>query len=156
MAITAQMVKELRESTGAGMMDCKKALQEADGNMERAVDILREKGLDVFVPNEHQSPLEFGSREWRDETFKSDVNGIDNADVVVAIISQGNYDDSGTAWEIGYAYATNKPVVLVNLTGDTINLMIADSLHSLIKSYDELMEYDFETLPKIEYTDYVW
>lgn len=45
MAITAQMVKELRESTGAGMMDCKKALQEADGNMERAVDILREKGL---------------------------------------------------------------------------------------------------------------
>ena len=43
--ITAQMVKELRESTGAGMMDCKKALQEAEGNMERAVDILREKGL---------------------------------------------------------------------------------------------------------------
>ena len=45
MAITAQMVKELRENTGAGMMDCKKALQEAEGNMERAVDILREKGL---------------------------------------------------------------------------------------------------------------
>ena len=45
MAITAQMVKELRESTGAGMMDCKKALQESEGNMERAVDILREKGL---------------------------------------------------------------------------------------------------------------
>ncbi len=45
MAITAQMVKELRESTGAGMMDCKKALVEADGNMEKAVDILREKGL---------------------------------------------------------------------------------------------------------------
>ena len=45
MAVTAQMVKELREMTGAGMMDCKKALTEADGNMERAVDILREKGL---------------------------------------------------------------------------------------------------------------
>ena len=45
MAITAQMVKELREKTGAGMMDCKKALQEADGCMDRAVDILREKGL---------------------------------------------------------------------------------------------------------------
>lgn len=45
MAITAQMVKELRESTGAGMMDCKKALQEAEGSMEKAVDILREKGL---------------------------------------------------------------------------------------------------------------
>ena len=45
MAITAQMVKELRETTSAGMMDCKKALQEAEGNMERAIDILREKGL---------------------------------------------------------------------------------------------------------------
>ena len=45
MAITASMVKELREMTGAGMMDCKKALTEADGNMEKAVEILREKGL---------------------------------------------------------------------------------------------------------------
>ncbi|WP_027414633.1 translation elongation factor Ts [Aneurinibacillus terranovensis] len=45
MAISASMVKELREKTGAGMMDCKKALQEADGDMERAIDILREKGI---------------------------------------------------------------------------------------------------------------
>lgn len=45
MAITAQMVKELREKTGAGMMDCKKALQEVDGDMEKAVDLLREKGI---------------------------------------------------------------------------------------------------------------
>ncbi len=43
--ITASMVKELRESTGAGMMDCKKALTEANGDMAKAVDILREKGL---------------------------------------------------------------------------------------------------------------
>ncbi|WP_077211549.1 translation elongation factor Ts [Bacillus dakarensis] len=45
MAITAQMVKELREKTGAGMMDCKKALQEVDGDMEKAIDYLREKGI---------------------------------------------------------------------------------------------------------------
>ena len=45
MAITAGMVKELREMTGAGMMDCKKALTEADGSMEKAVELLREKGL---------------------------------------------------------------------------------------------------------------
>ena len=43
--ISAQMVKELRESTGAGMMDCKAALGENDGNMEAAVDWLRKKGL---------------------------------------------------------------------------------------------------------------
>jgi elongation factor Ts len=43
--ITAQMVKELRERTGAGMMDCKAALQETNGDMEQAVDLLRKKGL---------------------------------------------------------------------------------------------------------------
>ena len=45
MEITAAMVKELREATNAGMMDCKKALKETDGDMEKAVDYLREKGL---------------------------------------------------------------------------------------------------------------
>lgn len=45
MQITAKMVSELRERTGAGMMDCKKALTEANGDMEKAIEILREKGL---------------------------------------------------------------------------------------------------------------
>ena len=45
MEITAAMVKELRETTGAGMMDCKKALTEADGDMAAAIDVLRTKGL---------------------------------------------------------------------------------------------------------------
>ena len=45
MAVTAQMVKELREMTGAGMMDCKKALVEVDGDIDKAVELLREKGL---------------------------------------------------------------------------------------------------------------
>lgn len=44
MAITAGMVKELRELTGAGMMDCKKALNETDGNMDEAIEYLRKKG----------------------------------------------------------------------------------------------------------------
>jgi elongation factor Ts len=46
-AITAQMVKELRDKTNAGMMDCKKALTENDGDMEKAADWLRQKGLAV-------------------------------------------------------------------------------------------------------------
>ncbi|MFC2950084.1 translation elongation factor Ts [Virgibacillus sediminis] len=45
MAITAKLVKELREKTGAGMMDCKKALQETDGDIDKAIDYLREKGI---------------------------------------------------------------------------------------------------------------
>lgn len=45
MAISASMVKELRETTGAGMLDCKKALEATDGNIESAIDWLREKGI---------------------------------------------------------------------------------------------------------------
>lgn len=45
MAITAQLVKELRQKTGAGMMDCKKALTETDGDIDKAIDLLREKGI---------------------------------------------------------------------------------------------------------------
>jgi elongation factor Ts len=45
LAINAKLVKELREKTGAGMMDCKKALTETDGDLEKAMDLLREKGI---------------------------------------------------------------------------------------------------------------
>src|SRR5437764_12528720 len=44
-AISAEMVKRLRDITGAGMMDCKQALQEADGDLDRAQEILRQKGV---------------------------------------------------------------------------------------------------------------
>lgn len=47
MTITAQMVKELRERTSAGVMDCKKALVETNGDMDKAADLLRERGLDA-------------------------------------------------------------------------------------------------------------
>ena len=125
--------------------------------VDKVKEILDSKGLEVFSPKEHQNEhLEFGSIEWRKATFENDVKHIDWCDVVVAIICKGNYDDSGTAWELGYAYATNKPVVLVNITGETINLMIADSIHALITSYDELKEYDFEKMEKKPYLNYVW
>jgi elongation factor Ts len=45
MAITAQMVKDLRERTGAGMMECKKALQEAEGDIDAAIEVMRKRGL---------------------------------------------------------------------------------------------------------------
>lgn len=45
MVISADQVKQLREKTGAGIMDCKRALQEADGNMDRAADLLKQQGL---------------------------------------------------------------------------------------------------------------
>jgi elongation factor Ts len=45
MAITTEMIKKLREATGAGILDCRKALEQSDGDYEKAVDFLREKGL---------------------------------------------------------------------------------------------------------------
>jgi elongation factor Ts len=50
--ITAALVKELRERTGAGMMDCKKALSATDGDLEKAIDFLREKGLAAAAKKE--------------------------------------------------------------------------------------------------------
>lgn len=55
MAITAQAVKELRERTGAGMMDCKNALVEADGDLDEAVKILRTKGLSAAAKKAHRT-----------------------------------------------------------------------------------------------------
>ncbi len=49
MAVTTALIKELREKTGAGMMDCKKALQETDGDLDKAIDVLREKGKSKAV-----------------------------------------------------------------------------------------------------------
>ena len=45
--ITASMVKELRERTGVGMMDCKRALQDSNGDMEKAIELLRERGPSI-------------------------------------------------------------------------------------------------------------
>jgi len=58
MAISADMVKKLREQTGAGMMDCKKALTETNGDFEKAVTLLREKGIAVAAKRETKSASE--------------------------------------------------------------------------------------------------
>lgn len=58
MAVTAERVKELRETTGAGMMDCKKALEQAGGDMEKAIGILREKGSAVLSKREAKATTE--------------------------------------------------------------------------------------------------
>lgn len=58
MEITASMVKELREKTNAGMMDCKKALGDTGGDMEKAVDLLRQKGLAKALKREGREATE--------------------------------------------------------------------------------------------------
>jgi elongation factor Ts len=58
MAISANVVKELRERTGAGMMDCKKALEETSGDFDKAVNLLREKGIAVAAKRESKAATE--------------------------------------------------------------------------------------------------
>jgi len=58
MAITAKQVKELRDKTGAGMMDCKKALVEADGDFDKAIEVLRKKGAAVAAKRAERSAKE--------------------------------------------------------------------------------------------------
>ena len=71
--ISAKMVKELRELTGAGMMDCKKALTETDGDMEKAVDFLREKGLAAAAKKSSRIAAEGIVAEAMAEDAKSGV-----------------------------------------------------------------------------------
>ena len=65
MAITAAMVKELREMTGAGMMDCKKALTQTDGNMDAAIEYLRENGLAKAVKKAGRQPRDSAKCWWQ-------------------------------------------------------------------------------------------
>lgn len=58
MAITAEMVKQLREKTGAGMMDCKRALEETGGDFEKAANLLRQKGVAVAAKREAKATTE--------------------------------------------------------------------------------------------------
>ena len=98
MNITAEMVKNLRESTGAGMMDCKKALVETNGDMDKAVDYLREKGIskaakkadriaaeglsNIYISGNNAVVVEINSETdfvAKNEEFKSLVDIIGNA-----------------------------------------------------------------------------
>lgn len=78
MEITAALVKELREATGAGMMDCKRALVDADGNMEAAVDVLRTKGLADLAKKSGRA------------TNEGTIGGLTTADGAVGVLVEVN------------------------------------------------------------------
>ena len=73
MNITASMVKDLREKTGAGMMDCKKALAECEADLEKAIDWLRQKGLSKAAKRADRATSEGVIAEWMSEDGKSAV-----------------------------------------------------------------------------------
>jgi nucleoside 2-deoxyribosyltransferase len=120
--------------------------------VEIAEGILRKQGHTVFSPRENQlEGVEFGSREWRTDVFRNDIKHIQWADVVLAILTD-NYDDTGTAMEVGYAYGLGKPILVINPKKTTLNLMITDSLHAYFETWSDVLNYDFSTLPIKPYT----
>ena len=73
MSFTAQDVKALREQTGVGMMECKKALVEADGDMEKAIDVLRERGLAASVKKSGRTAADGVVYAYTDDAAKVSV-----------------------------------------------------------------------------------
>jgi len=83
MGITAKQVKELRDKTGAGMMDCKKALTEVDGNVEDAVKLLREKGIAKAASK--------AGRETSEGTISTYIHPGDKLGVLVEIACETDF-----------------------------------------------------------------
>ncbi len=124
-AISAQLVKQLREMTGAGMMDCKKALTETDGDIDKAVDILREKGL--------------GKAAKKSDRLASEglVSVEVASDFKTATISEVNSETDFVA----------KNENFINLTKDTT----AHIMNSGVSSVEELMETEIDGVKFEEY-----
>lgn len=100
MSISAKDVKELREKTGAGMMDCKKALTETNGNMEEAVDFLRAKGLAAAQKKQ--------SRVAAEGVVVTTVEG--NQGVIVEVNCETDFVSKGDDFQ-GFAKATANKVL---------------------------------------------
>jgi len=138
MAITAKEVNELRKMTGAGMMDCKKALVEADGDQEKAIDILRTKGQKVSA-----------SRADRDASegvvfIKSNEAGTES--VLIALACETDFVAKNDEFQVigqkivDIAFEQNPATVedLMALSFD--NLTVAEKLTELIGKIGEKLE----------------
>lgn len=119
-----------------------------------------EKALDenttvksVFSPRKDDvSEYEEFSKEWAKVVYKNDINNVKDADYVVAVLDFVDDNvDSGTAYEIGAAVQLGKPVIVFHEKDHPVNLMISESLHAYLKDFDDLKNYDFNTLPSNEY-----
>ena len=132
-AITASMVKELREMTDAGMMECKKALVEADGDMEKAVDVLRTRGLAAAAKK--------AGRATNEGTVMTVVADDAKSAAVVELNCETDFvgmNDKFKAYaeKIAQAALASKPADLEALkaadaAGETVEAVVTDAIHTL-------------------------
>ena len=110
-------------------------------------DRLVEMGFSVFLPQEDGNDTESSRLEDRQRIiFENDVHGIDESDIVLAVLDGGSDVDSGTAWEMGYAYAKGIPVLGLKTDfrtfGDEgiINLMMEISIETLQRDVEDILK----------------
>ena len=135
-AITAQMVKELREKTGVGMMDCKKALQQTDGDMEKAIDFLREKGM--------ASASKKADRIAAEGLTSVVVNGNDA--VILEVNAETDFVSKNEAFqtlvkELGEHLLKNKPTTIEEATASSMEngLTVEAHINAAISKIGEKM-----------------
>lgn len=131
--ITASMVKELREMTGAGMMECKKALTEAEGDMDKAVDVLRTRGLAAVAKK--------AGRATNEGTAMAIVSADGKAGAVIELNCETDFvgmNDTFKAYaeKIAKAALAAKPADLEALMaadaeGETVEAVVTDAIHTL-------------------------
>jgi len=134
--ITASMVKELREMTGAGMMECKKALAEAEGDMEKAVDVLRTRGLAAVAKK--------AGRATNEGTVMAIVNDACTTGAVVELNCETDFVGMNEkfkayAEKIAKAALAAKPADVEALKaavidGETVEDVVTDCIHVMART----------------------
>lgn len=139
MAITAQEVNKLRQMTGAGMMDCKKALTEANGDFEAAIDILRKKGQKVSASR--------SDRETSEGSIFVETNSDATEGTLVALGCETDFvgkneEFQALGQDILKAAVDNKPASIEELKGITLanGRTVEDNLVDLIGKIGEKIE----------------
>ncbi|MBQ3898051.1 MAG: elongation factor Ts [Clostridia bacterium] len=140
MAFTAQDVKALREKTGVGMMECKKALQEADGDMDKAIEYLRERGLAAATKKAGRAAAEGAVLAYTDEAKKLGV--------LVEVNSETDFVGKNEKFQafvldVAKTIADKNPADVEDLLGVNLNgtdRTVQENLQDLILSIGENMK----------------
>lgn len=138
MAITAKDVQALREKTGVGMMDCKKALTEAEGNIDKAIEILREKGLASAAKKASRAAAEGTVAAYS----TADASALVEINCETDFVGK-NPEFVALANQIAKTVATVKPADLDALNAATIadgSMSVADSVQELFLKIRENMK----------------
>jgi len=153
--ISAQAVKELRDKTGAGMMDCKKALTQAEGDMEKAIDVLREKGLASAAKKSGRVASEgviatFVSEDMKNASMielncetdfvSANADFINLANGIAKVVAENSVENLDEVKALPYEGATVQDAVttLIAKLGENMNLRRYEKIEApegLVSSY---------------------